>query len=242
MTSGPLLTLSVVSHGQASLIRNLLADLALLPAQSLDVVLTINIPEDESAYGAQPFPVCLIRNSTPKGFGANHNAAFARCRSPFFAVVNPDIRIRTLDTGTLLEPFDRSDVGATAPIILSTEGRIQDSVRRFPTLWRLARRILLRKRVPDYRWGQDPIEVDWAAGMFVVFRRDAFSAIHGFDEKRYFMYFEDVDICARLWRNGWSVLLQPKVSVFHDAQRASRRSIKHLRWHVTSAVRYLGDL
>lgn len=239
----PLVSLSVVSHGQAPLIRSLLTDLARLPRQDFEVLITVNLPEDESPYQGHPFPVRIIRNAEPKGFGGNHNAAFEHCRGRFFAVVNPDIRLKTLDLATLTKPFDeRPKTGAVAPVVLSGEGQVEDSVRHFPTFIRLACRVLLRRREPDYRWDRTPIEVDWTAGMFVLFRREAFRAVRGFDDRRFFMYFEDVDICARLWRHGWSVVLQPQVSVIHDAQRASHRSMKHLRWHLTSAARYLSGL
>jgi N-acetylglucosaminyl-diphospho-decaprenol L-rhamnosyltransferase len=240
--SGPLVSLSVVSHGQAHLIKRLLADLARLQVQNIEIVITVNLPEDETPYHGHPFPVHVIRNAHPKGFGANHNAAFKQCRGQFFAVVNPDIRISSLDMSALLRCFERLDVGAVAPVVLSGAGAVEDSVRRFPSISRLARRVLLRRRGPDYRWEQAPIEVDWAAGMFVLFRPAAFKTLGGFDDRRFFMYFEDVDICARLWRRGWSVVLQPQVSVIHDAQRASHRSMKHLRWHLTSAARYLSGL
>lgn len=238
-----LLSLSVVSHGQAHLIRALLADLAQLSCKDdLEVLITVNLPEDESSYQGHPFRVRLIRNETPKGFGANHNAAFSHCRGRYFVILNPDIRIRSLNADTLLAPLADPRTGAVAPAIFSVAGQIEDSARHFPTVWRLARRVLLRQREPDYRWDQTPIEVDWTAGMFVVFRPEAFKAIGGFDDRRFFMYFEDVDICARLWRRGWSVILQPQVSVIHDAQRASHRSLKHLRWHLHSAARYLTGL
>jgi hypothetical protein len=238
----PLVSLSVVSHGQASLIRSLLADLARLPQQDFEVLITINLPEDETAYQGYPFALRIIRNAAPKGFGANHNAAFEHCRGRFFAVVNPDIRITKLDLGTLTRVLEEPKVGAVAPVILASNGRVEDSVRRFPTFTRLARRVLLRQRAPDYVWDQQPIDVDWTAGMFVLFRPQAFKEISGFDDRRFFMYFEDVDICARLWRAGWRVRLQPCASVIHDAQRASRKNMKHLRWHLTSALRYLSGL
>ncbi len=235
----PLLSLSIVSHGQARLIQPLLADLAHSGLANFEVVLTINLAEDESGYSGHPFPVQIIRNAKPKGFGANHNAAFARSSGHWFIIVNPDIRLAKLDPAVLLQPFDEPRVGAVAPVILSARNTVEDSVRRFPTFARLARRVILRQRQPDYTWQNAPIDVDWTAGMFVVFRPQAFAQLNGFDDRRFFMYFEDVDICARLRREGWSIKLQPKVSVVHDAQRESHRSLKHMRWHLTSAVRYL---
>lgn len=236
----PLVSISVVSHGQSHLVSQLLADLDRLPWRDFEVIATVNLPEDDAIYEGRGFPVKVIRNAQPKGFGANHNAAFAHARAPYFAVVNPDIRLPDLDIEQLLEPLADPAVGAVAPVVLSSAGTVEDSARRFPSVARLMRRVLLGQRAPDYAWKRDPIEVDWVAGMFVLFRGEVFRALGGFDDQRFFMYFEDVDLCHRLWRSGRRVLLQPRASVIHDARRASHRQLRHLRWHMVSAARYLG--
>ena len=237
-----MISLSIVSHGQSALIRLLLDDLSRLALADVELIITVNIPEDESAYQHLPYPTRIIRNATPQGFGANHNAAFEQSRGEWFVIVNPDIRLPSLDLHRLLAQMGDPKVGAIAPVVLNGAGEVEDSVRRFPTVAGLARRVLLKQRIPGYRWGQTPIEVDWTAGMFVVFRREAYAAIKGFDHRRFFMYFEDVDICKRLKADGWRVMLEPGVQVIHDAQRASRRSAKHFRWHLTSALRYFTGL
>jgi N-acetylglucosaminyl-diphospho-decaprenol L-rhamnosyltransferase len=236
------ITLSIVSHGQASLIASLLADLAKQPLYNFEVILTINIPEDESPYQGYPFPIQIIRNEVPKGFGANHNSAFCHSQSEWFAVVNPDIRSEALDIQTLLLPFRDETVAAVAPVVLSIEGKVEDSARYFPTLLRLVKRVLFKQRRSDYLVDVEPYVVDWVAGMFVVFRRDAFQRIGGFDDRRFFMYFEDADICYRLKCNSWKVMVNPDVQVVHVAQRASRHNLMHLRWHSVSAFRYLTGL
>ncbi len=235
----PTVTLSIVSHGQASLVRHLLSDLANLQPRNFDVIITVNVKEDEAAYRRHDLPVRIIRNAKPQGFGANHNAAFQLTTGPFFAVVNPDIRARDLRLSELLKTFDYAPNGACAPLVFSGQGAVEDSARRFPTAAGLVRRFFLGSRGPEYQWMADPIPVDWVAGMFVLFRSAAFRQVGGFDDRRFFMYYEDVDICARLRRQGWSVAFQPATHVVHDAQRASHRQFKHLRWHATSAVRYL---
>jgi GT2 family glycosyltransferase len=242
MSTHPQVTLSVVSHGQSDLIRLLLDDLRKLTQMNFEVVITINIPEDESAYHDLPFPSKIIRNTAPKGFGANHNGAFEQSYGQFFVVVNPDIRLPSLDISKLLDLMRDRKVGAVVPVVMNSAGVIEDSVRRFPTVLDLARRVLLGIRVPSYNFDIMPMDVNWAAGMFIVFRRESYQAVGGFDHKRYFMYLEDVDICLRLKEKGWSVVLQPAVTVVHDAQRASRRSFKHMRWHITSACRYFTGL
>jgi GT2 family glycosyltransferase len=242
MANSDQITLSIVSHGQASLICLLLAELAELPHHNFEVLITVNLPEDESPYQGHPFPLCIIRNDAPKGFGANHNAAFGQATARWFAVVNPDIRIKKLDLLTLLSPFHDQSVAAVAPVVLSIEGKVEDSARRFPTLMRFAKRVLLRQRVADYNVELVPYPVDWVAGMFVVFRRDAYQKIGGFDDRRFFMYLEDADICRRLDKFGYRVMVNPNVQVIHMAQRASRQNLKHIRWHAVSALRYLTGL
>jgi N-acetylglucosaminyl-diphospho-decaprenol L-rhamnosyltransferase len=237
-----LLTLSIVSHGQAYLVRSLLGDLSRLPQQNFEVVITINIPEDESPYQVTPFPLRIIRNVSPKGFGGNHNAAFSQTSSRWFAVVNPDIRIDSLDLQVLLSPFNNESVATVAPTVISGDGKLEDSARYFPTLFRFAKRFFFRQRSSDYEVQPVPYPVDWVAGMFVVFRREAFKEIGGFDDRRFYMYLEDADICRRLAKKGWQVLVNPNVQVIHLAQRASRRNLKHMRWHAVSALRFLTGL
>lgn len=240
--SPPTYTISVVSHGQLALVRLLLADLERLCPAHLEVLLTLNIPEDEGGISLGNVPLRLIRNSAPKGFGANHNAAFAASSSDYFIVVNPDIRLPALCLDELRAVVDEGRTGACAPVVLNSAGNVEDSARRFPTFCRLLRRVVLRDRSLDYVWSGEPQEVDWVAGMFIVFRREAFAQVAGFDERRFFMYFEDVELCERLRALGWSVRVQPSTRVVHDAQRESKTSLKHLRWHLTSAFRYLTGL
>ncbi len=81
--------------------------------------------------------------------------------------------------------------------------------------------------------------VDWLAGMFVCFDRAAFAQVGGFDEG-FFMYLEDADIGRKLARAGYGSYVCTEQFVVHDAQRASKRSLTHLKWHLGSAFRYFG--
>ena len=192
-------------------------------------------------FPAYPFPVTVLENSAPKGFGANHNQAFATCGEEFFCVLNPDIVFQGDPFERLIATLRQPNVGVCAPVIVDPDGRRQDSARRFPTPWRIIRRRVLRRE--EYRTTEKNGEVgrvlqpDWIAGMFMLFRSDVFRKVGGFDE-RYFMYCEDADICLRLKKKGFDVVQCTDEQVIHDARRSSHRSLRHLNWHVRSLLRF----
>lgn len=238
----PSISFSVVSHGQGLLIRHLLSDLLCFDncsSQKIEIILTLNIAEDESFLALfKDLSLKIIRNVTPKGFGANHNAAFIASSGEIFVIINPDIRLTPFDLAPMLTTLERPETGAWAPLVLSVHGNVEDSARKYPTFSLLVNRVILRNRKGDYPTNVGPLIVDWVAGMFLAITRINFLKINGFDE-RYFMYMEDADICRRLSREGKQIIFDPRVSVIHDAQRASSRSLKYLAWHLRSAIRFL---
>lgn len=231
-------TVSVVSHLQGGLVANLLADLANFPEVS-KVVLIYNLPEPtilipEERYGR----VEVIKNSSPRGFGANHNLAFTHCQTPFFCIVNPDIRLPSNPFPVLLEQFSNERVGLCAPAVVSPEGGLEDSTRRFPTPSGILLKLL---GVADgrYRYSLNslPFSPDWVGGMFMLFRSCCFERLGGFDEG-FFLYYEDVDLCVRLRKVGFAIYLVPGAKVVHAARRTSHRNFIYLRWHLKSMLRY----
>lgn len=232
-------TISIVSHGHGAMVSSLLSDLALHCRSGISVILTLNIPESTAIGDVElPFPVKLIRNASPRGFGANHNAAFKESKGPYFCVLNPDIRIDADPFPRLIDELASPRIGVVAPKIMSPAGNIEDSARHFPTVGFLARKLFGLTTGLDYRIGQTVLSPDWVAGMFMLFRAPVFEELQGFDE-RYFLYYEDVDLCQRLRKRGYEVRLVPSVIAVHDARRESRRSLRHLRWHLASMIRFL---
>ena len=237
-----MISISIVSHGQGGLVREALIDLARY-AESLqvEVILTRNIPE-QLPFSAEEFsyPIKMVENATPKGFGANHNAAFRHARGEWFCVTNPDIRMPANPFPVLVGELERQKAAVIAPAVLSPSGAIEDSIRRFPTPSSLAGKLLGRV---DGRYsfavGDETFSADWVGGMFMLFRAEDYRRVGGFDEG-FFLYYEDVDICTRLWKAGCRVLACPKAHVVHDARRASRRNLRYMRWHAGSMARYLG--
>ena len=230
------LTVSIVSHGHGGMVWALIGQLFDLP-EPPGVILTLNIPE--------PVPenvdprVTLIRNRQPKGFGANHNTAFGCCDTEFFCVLNPDIELIGNPFPKLCTQLVTSRAGLCAPLILGSDGTVEDSVRKFMTPWRmLLRKLGVARGNQVLEVGAPPVYPDWVAGMFMLFKADAYRKVNGFDDS-YFMYCEDADICTRLWQAGERVVVCSDVQAIHHAQRASRKDLRHLRWHLASMMRYI---
>lgn len=234
-----MISISVVSHLQGALVKALLDDMAACVApERIEVILTVNVNESLPFAATDfRFPLQIIRNGAPKGFGANHNAAAHVAAGDYFCVMNPDIRLAADPFTVLITSMSDASVGVAGPLVVGTEGQTEDSARHFPTPLTIARKFFTRECRLDYEIGQTAIYPDWIAGMFMLWRTDVFRQLGGFDES-FFLYYEDVDICARLRRAGLRVALIPSVKVTHHAQRASRRSLRYSRWHLSSMLRY----
>ena len=127
--------------------------------------------------------------------------------------------------------------GAVAPLIVDASYNIEDSARRFPTPLSILKKAFRLNGKMDYNSASEQFNPDWIAGMFMLLSRDRFSEIGGFDEK-YFLYYEDVDLCARLHLSGYQIIVCPSVQVVHEAQRESHKNFRYLRWHILSVLRF----
>lgn len=230
-----MVTVSIVSHGHGAMVERLVVQLLECP-EATQIIVTRNIPELTEFSSCDR--VSIIENSMPKGFGANHNSAFSNCRSDFYCVLNPDICLLSNPFPMLLQEIMTTNCGVVAPAVLGVKGDLEDSIRHFPTPYSLLAKLLcLSDGCYSYDFGGIAFDVDWVGGMFMLFRSDLFSRLHGFDEG-YFLYYEDVDICARIWKSNSRVVACPAISVIHNAHRASRRNWQHMRWHLNSMLRY----
>ncbi len=233
------ISISVVSHGQIDLIEILLYDIDLYcRASSIELILTLNL-EEKLPFDADrfSFPVKVVRNTSPLGFAANHNQAFALVATRFFCVMNPDIRFDKNPFPTLISCLHNSSIGVSAPLVLGESGELEDSARRFPTPLKILCKVFGRCKGSDYVLKDEAIFPDWVGGMFMLFPSSVFREIGGFDT-RFFLYYEDVDLCARLTLRGYRVVMCNQVSVVHHARRTSHTNLRYLWWHIASALRF----
>jgi len=235
-SQGACITVSIVSHGHGqqvqALVKQVLADpMVARLVLTLNIAETLGLPDDDR--------LLLIQNTTAKGFGANHNSAYQHCETAYYCVLNPDIVLYEDTFSVLLSTLVQEKAGVAGPLVLSPSGQQEDSWRRFPTLWTLFLKAIGRDATIMGRVGaESTVYPGWVAGMCMLFDAQHYRAVGGFDE-RFFLYYEDVDICARLQQKNLLVVASPKARLIHAAQRASRLQWQHMKWHAKSMATYL---
>ncbi len=181
-----------------------------------------------------PSVVRLIRNQENLGFARAHNRGIAVSSGDPVVIINPD----TVVEGDFFEHVqefvtENPRVGIAGPRILDSEGDLQLSARReisalsgflgrTSLLTRLfPRSSLVKSQFPAVTDQSRPTSVDWVSGACMVVRRDTLRDIGPLDE-RFFMYFEDADLCRRARAAGWLVYYLPHVEIVHQTGASSR--------------------
>ncbi|MFA5644065.1 MAG: glycosyltransferase family 2 protein [Patescibacteria group bacterium] len=172
----------------------------------------------------------LIKSDINLGMGGGNNLGIKEAQGEFILILNPDTILDSLAIKTLFNYIkENSSVHIVAPKLLNPDLSLQFSCANFPRPWTpIFRRTFLGlffKRHLDWflmkDFSHDIIkEVDWIIGSCLIVRKENFS---GFD-KRFFMYFEDIDICRQSWANGGKVVYNPRAEVIHHHARASAKN------------------
>lgn len=249
---GAPLRVVVVTYSPGDTLASFLDSLAEATARPYQVVLADNgssdgVPEAAVAEGRAQ----LRRTGANVGYGGGVNVGARGAASEWLVVSNPDVVWSPGSLDLLLAAAERwPHAGALGPAIRTTDGRLYPSARALPSLGRGIGHALCGWWWPTNPWTaayrrerEEPVEgpTGWLSGSCLAVRREAFEAVGGFDE-RYFMYFEDVDLCRRLSAAGWLNVYVPEAVVLHTGGHATERAPHQmLRAHHASAYRYLAD-
>jgi GT2 family glycosyltransferase len=183
-----------------------------------------------------PPEIEIIRNSTNRGFGAAINQAARGGTSPLIWLLNPDCRVVPGAFAALSAELSRQPrCAVAAPRLLNADGSTQESARGEPTALTglFGRHGLLARLFPDasltrqnLRAGDlsrtsESADIDWAMGASLLIRRTVFDEVGGFDE-RFFLYWEDADLCRRTRDRGYTVRYVPSAQVTHVGEGSSR--------------------
>jgi len=183
------------------------------------------------------------------GYGTAANIGAAVVDSPYLLICNADVVVGQ-GSVTKLRSFleGRPDIALVGPRVHGSDGALYPSARRFPDLLEAFGHGILgqfwvgnpfsrRYRMEDWDHAKAR-EVDWISGACFLARRSAWDAVGGFD-RAYFMYMEDVDLCWRLAKAGWSVAYEPAAEVVHaQGVSADRTPYRMLFAHHVSMWRF----
>jgi N-acetylglucosaminyl-diphospho-decaprenol L-rhamnosyltransferase len=225
----------LVNYNSGPELRRALESIEREAGSSWEGVVVDNASTDGSERAALEFgSVRLLLNHENVGFGRGINQAISACTAGRVLVMNPDCQLGAGSLAPLAAVLDADPrCAVAAPRILDPDGTPQGNARGDPDMFTglFGRASTLRRALPGLEVSrrnvitgpasEESVTVDWVSGACLLARREALAAVGGFDE-RYFMYWEDADLCRRLRRRGFTVRLVPAASAVHRVGQSSR--------------------
>ena len=202
-------TVVVVTRDSAHCLDSLNALLSQCP----NVIVSDNGSQDGTAAGARMrwAHAIVLEHGRNLGFGAANNRALARVQTPFAFLLNPDCEISREGLMTLLEMAESlPEAAILAPQLVSVSGKPEVNYRWPQTLW-----------APGGPAASGPICVGFLCGAAMLFRMELFRDIGFFDEA-FFLYYEDDDLCLRLFNARLNMVLVPAVQATHHSRGSVR--------------------
>jgi len=207
--------------------------------RSWEAFVVDNASSDGSGASVADFApmVQLVQNTANVGFSRGVNQGLAASTAPLVLIMNPDCRLVAGAVAILRRVLDaRPDCAIVGPRVLNPDGSVQGSARGDPDMLTglFGRTALLGRLVPflpvakrnvvaeeAIRSGEQSVVVDWLSGACMLARRTALEQVGGFDE-RFFLYWEDADLCRRLRLHGHHVRYVPSATAIHRVGQSSR--------------------
>ena len=227
-------TAAIVTYNSAAAVGPCLGALA----GRLPVVVVDNASSDGSREAVRHScpQADIVANRVNEGFGRACNRAFARARTEFVLLINPDAVIDLASVARLVAAADRyPGAGILAPAIASADGLIANFD------WALFDPSRRRGRLPAEMQPAGDICAGFLSGAVMLLRAEALRKLGGFDSS-IFLFYEDDDICMRFRRAGYALVLVPDAEARHSGGQSSAvteevRRRKH--WHQAWSRLYL---
>ncbi len=211
----PVVSILLVVYNQAELTLRCLASLASERQVAFETILVDNGSNDQTARMMELISgvECIVNQDNP-GFLKAVNQAAQHARGSYLLLLNNDAELLS---GALKAAVDRisqtGGIGAVGGPIVLTDGTLQEAGS---IVWRDGSCIGYGRGdnpdQPQYRFVRP---VDYCSGAFLLVRRDLFKSIGGFDEIFAPAYYEETDLCARIWEQGLRVVYEPRARIVH---------------------------
>lgn len=237
-----------ISYNTCELLRKSLRSVFDDPCEhELEVIVVDNASVDGSAAMVrEEFPqVQLIENSENMGFAAACNQAYQLSTGDFILLLNSDAWLQSGAINSAVAFMNEHvECGICGGHLVKPDGSFAPSARRFPNvLYKLLLMSGLSDKHPQSKVFGRPdythfdhksvLEVDWVPGCFTIFRRSLLDGLGMFDE-RYYMYFEEVDLCLRAKSCGWRIYFNPGSQVVHIGGASSAKQADE-SWDASAA-------
>jgi hypothetical protein len=233
------LSIIIVNYNVKEFLQNLLNSISKASGNlTIETIVVDNASTDGSVEVIRDnYPeVDLIASESNLGFGAANNLALERAKGKYLLLINPDTIVKE-DTFTKLINYLEQvpDIGMIGCKVLNPDGTLQLSCRRsFPGPWTSFTKVtglsrlfpnsrLFAKYNLTYLDPDESYEVDAISGAFMMFRREVYEKIGGFDPQ-FFMYGEDLDLCYRTQQAGYKVFYYPETEIIHYKGESTKRS------------------
>ncbi|MCA2734318.1 MAG: glycosyltransferase family 2 protein [Pseudanabaena sp. M135S2SP2A07QC] len=195
-----------------------------VPKHNSEIIVVDNSSHDNSINIIESkFPdVRLIKLPQNLGFGTGNNVGAREAKGDFLLLLNTDTIVTSNFLPHLLELMSsNSDVGIIGPKLVFPDGKFQVSFSPEISFTGEIRAKKMHKNSYDEnklylieKNFQSIRAVDIVVGAAFFIRKDLFDLLGGFDE-RFFMYFEESDLCKRVRDKGYKVLYTPHISIIH---------------------------
>ena len=206
------------------------------PSSPFGIILVDNQSSDNTvALVREQYPaVRIIENDCNLGFAAANNMGIKQAAGEYILFLNPDTIVQPRALDMLLNYMqEHPDVGICGPQILNPDMTIQRSVRRFPTFKAIFYRFTVLKylglfRSYFYQWTMrafdhtEEVSAEQLIGAALMAQTKLVKELAGFDE-RFFMYYEEVDLCLRIKNAGFQVIFYPVPKIVHLGGQSAKQ-------------------
>lgn len=236
-TDAPAVSVLMVVYGGGALAIDAVASLVEHTPQPFEVILVDNASNDDSVARIRDGVVGLklIAESRNLGFGGGNNRAAAEARAPIICLLNPDARVTAGWLDPLLELLADPKVGAVAPALIGADGELQE-VGAVVDHWGYTGPIGTRGFGGPVPMPAARVAVDYASAACLLMRTEVFRSMQGFDPTYRLAYYEDVDLCMRLWERGLQVWGEPASRVIHLGGGTVTPVVSRALWHHNRSV------
>ena len=237
----------IVSYNSESFIEKCIVSVLKNLLTNAEVIVLDNASTDKtlevlSKLKVKSEKLKVIESKINLGFAKGNNLASKEASGEYLFFLNPDTEIEKPIFDELLKFYEENaDVGIVGPKLLMGNGEVQASVRKLPTVWGAFKEYILGTKFAYSEYipnGNEPVEVEMVYGAAMLIKKDLFEKVGGFNEK-YFLYYEDVDICKKIQKTGKKVYFYPGVSIKHLVG-ATRSELNKVEINYNSSLLYHG--